>query len=358
MKKIIITGAHHNSALAVASDLRKKGFSVFWLGHKYTMRGDKEVSAEYREVTASGIEFIELKAGKINPRPELINIAKIPMGFTASASIIKRVKPDAILSFGGYLSVPVVVVAKFFGIPIFIHEQTSIAGRANIFAARFAKKIFLTWESSQAFFPASKCEVTGLPLNPHLLSAKPERSSKLPTILIMGGKQGSHSINAVVFELLPTLLKHYNLIHLTGSSSLTGDYQKALDLKKALPSDIASHYHPYDYLVSDKIAPALKTADLVISRAGAHTVYELAFLHKPAILVPYPYAPQNEQGRNAKILAESGLAEVLPEARLSPDSLSEIIASVFDRPRTAADKITVPADATEKIVAAISQEVS
>lgn len=326
---IIFTGGHHNSALEVARSLREKreDIDLLWLGHKHSMLGDDAVSAEYQEVTDSGIEFKEIKAGKLYKTFHPLHWARIPYGFLQSLYHVFKFKPDLIVSFGGYLAAPVVLAGWIRRVPIITHEQTTVVGMANRFISRFASKIFITWPQSQKYFNESKTVHTGLPLRKAIFKdeEKFEFKNNLPTIYITGGKQGSQPINTAVFDLLEDLLKQANLIHQTGASKLTNDYQTARDKRENLDAELRERYIIKDYVFEDEIGDAYGAADLVISRAGAHTVYELAALGKPALFIPIPWVSHNEQYKNARILVNEGIARILPEDRLSPATFIEEI---------------------------------
>ncbi len=229
MKKIVVCGGHHNSALVVADALREKGYQVFWLGHKYSMIGDENPSAEYLEVTQKGFPFTEIKAGKLQPRHHFFQyLLRIPLGFWQSFVSLRRIKPDLIFSFGGYLALPVVYVGWLLGIPVVTHEQTVVSGLANQLIAKVAKKVFLTYEASSKYFPQGKVVVTGLPLREGILKkGKKLFQNNKKTIYVTGGKQGAHVINEAVWAILPSLLIEFNVIHQCGSTSVFDDIKKA-----------------------------------------------------------------------------------------------------------------------------------
>ena len=323
MPTLVITGGHHNSALVVAQELVKRGVKVVWFGHRRASRGDTHDSAEYLEVKANSIPFHNLQAGKIDSTPTFSEIANIPLGFFRAAKLLKTVRPDAVISFGGYLGLTTALPAYFLGIPVYLHEQTVVSGRANRLVGLLARHIFLTWESSKRYFPARKVSVVGLPLRQGLLSA---HSTKLfpnnsATILVMGGKQGSHIINKVIFAILSDLLSHYNVIHQTGTNSATGDYEAALNLKNSLPDVQSSRYHPVGYLGETEVGKYLASADLYLGRSGVHIAYELLYFRRRSLLIPYPHTPGREQLRQANLLASQKLALILPEHKLSGRTL-------------------------------------
>lgn len=356
MPTIIITGGHHNSALVVAKDLLSTGYKVIWLGHRYAARGDRHDSAEYKEVTAAGIPFYELVAGKLDSRPTLSQLLNIPLGYIRAGKYLAQFKPSALLSFGGYLGLAAAVPAALMGIPVYLHEQTVIAGRANILTGKFAKRIYLTWPQSAKYFPIGKTKLVGLPLRQGLMTAKAKKPFKnnLPTLLVLGGKQGSHAINVRIFTALPALLLHYNLIHQTGTSSVTQDYESALSKKASLPKDLASRYLPHGYIGETELGQYLAVSDLYIGRSGAHAAYELAILGKKALLIPFMHTTGSEQYLQAQVLASAGLALILPESELTTPKLIRFIAESLALP--AASPLKLPRDASSLIIKDILSE--
>lgn len=304
--KIVVCGGHHNSALVVAEALRGKGHKIYWFGHKYSMIGDKNPSAEYLEVTEKSFPFIEIQAGKIQPRFNFFkNLIRIPTGFWQSFALLQEIKPDLIFSFGGYLALPVAYCGYLLRIPVITHEQTTVSGVANKLIAKIARRVFISFPDSADYFPKEKTVLTGLPVRSEIFkSSKKLFNNHKKTIYITGGKQGSHIINQAVFEILPRLLETFNVIHQCGSTTLFGDFEKAKKIKN-------ENYLVQDYFFGDEIGAVFYTADFVISRAGAHTVYELMVLKKPALLIPISWSKQNEQQKNAQFLKSLGLAEIL-----------------------------------------------
>lgn len=355
--KIIITGGHHNSALAVVRELKKRGTVDFlWLGHKYTMWGDREPGAEYKEVTAAGIPFYELKAGKVYKTLNLLMWLRVPWGFFQAFYRVWRFRPNLILSFGGYLAVPVALAGWILRIPVVTHEQTSVVSWSNRVITKLAQKIFISWPQSQKYLPAEKTILTGLPLREEIFQdrKKVDFQNSLPTLYITGGKQGSHIINEVISKILSKLLENYNAIHQVGSTTVTRDYQKLREQAKGLPEDLAARYILKDYFFEQEIGSVFAAADFVISRAGAHTIYELAALGKPCILVPIPWVSHNEQYKNARILVNEGLAKLIPENELTTgrflreiDEMQENLASYQEHAQAVRELIRF--DAAQKI---------
>lgn len=362
-KKIVITGGHHNSALLIAEELRKKGYEVIWFGHKHTMWGDKNPGAEYKEVTQAGFKFVEIKAGKIYRTYNLLKLARVPMGFIQSFGYLLKFRPSLIVSFGSFLAAPVVICGWILGIPSITHEQTVVYGLANKAISPFAKKILVSWKTSLSHFPENKVVFTGLPLRPEIFSKNKGKfnfQNKLLTIYISGGKQGAHIINKAVKEILPRLLKKYNLIHQSGGSTLYDDWSSLKAVREKLPNNLQKRYFLKDYILRDEIGQVFAASDLVISRSGAHITYELAALGKPAILVPLPRTSADEQNKNARILARAEIAKILPENELTGENLLKAIDEFtqkisFYQKNAVRAKQLVALGATKKIVDLIEE---
>ena len=163
MKTLVFTGGHHTSALVVAKELKKKGWNIIWYGHRHSMWGDESDSAEYREVTAAGIKFYDLKAGKFYATFSPLKLIRIPYGFLQAFLLLIFHRPNGIVSFGGYLAVPTVICGWLLGIPSVTHEQTLVAGWANKLISLFVKKIAVSWPNSLTHYPKAKTIFTGLP---------------------------------------------------------------------------------------------------------------------------------------------------------------------------------------------------
>ena len=344
MTKIIITGGHHNAALVVADLLRARGVSVVWIGHRHAARGDRQKSAEYLEVTAHNFPFHALQAGRFTL--SLQEIIRLPVGFFQSWSILRKEQPDAVLSFGGYLGAAVALSAALLGIRVYLHEQTRSAGLANKLIGKFARRIYLTWPDSQRHFKKEKIKVVGLPLRQNILDARPAIlfDSKLPNLLVLGGKQGSHRLNTFIFKHIHDLLPQFNIIHQTGTSSVTGDHAKSLTLKESLGSK-GQGYLPVNYISETDIGPYLKAANVYLGRSGAHITYELAVLGLPSVLVPFMHTHDAEQQQNAQYLKSVGLGEVVSESELTLTGVLAAIKQVMGR-ATPKQKLTSNAGET------------
>jgi UDP-N-acetylglucosamine--N-acetylmuramyl-(pentapeptide) pyrophosphoryl-undecaprenol N-acetylglucosamine transferase len=288
-----------------------------------------------------------------------------------------------VLSFGGYVSAPIVVAAALSRLPIVIHEQTHHAGLANRLAAKFAVKICISWDDSQKFFPPEKTLLTGNPLRKEFLSAqslKPPHPAhamikkvlqnlpkgalittnrKTPTIYITGGSAGAHGINVLIEGCLERLLTHYNVVHQTGDASEYKDYDRLKLFAETLPEASQKRYTLFKFIEPENVADHLSEADLVISRSGINTVTELLFLGKPSILIPLPYGQHNEQQTNALFVKAQGLAEVIEQYHIDSnfllariDTMMQNLSTYKKHGETA--KALIRIDAAEKIIAVVN----
>lgn len=362
-KKIVFVGGHHNAALLIAKNLIKKNYQVYWFGHKQSMFGDKGLTLEYKEVIAAKIPFYNLKSAKTSHLYSIWEIIKLFSAFYKSFVWLKKIKPNLVLSFGGYLSFPVVISAKLLKIKIIIMEQTREVGLANRILAPFASKILLVWKSSQKYFANKKTYFTGLPLEKIFFEKSKTKNffkRKKPTILVTGGKQGSHFINLMIKKNLNRLLKNFNLIHICGGNLKTKDFYYLNKARKSLIPEFQKNYILVKHLPHRQMVMALKAASIVISRAGAHITYELAALGKPAILIPFPWTYKYEQFANAKFLAKKKGVLVIEQKEISAEILWEKIMEVnkklsFYKKMAEENKKLIKKDALKKILRIINE---
>jgi UDP-N-acetylglucosamine--N-acetylmuramyl-(pentapeptide) pyrophosphoryl-undecaprenol N-acetylglucosamine transferase len=332
--RIVITGGHHSSALPVIKNLREKwpDTQIYWFGHKYSALGDKNPTLEFHEITTLNIPFYHIHAGKFYRTANLWRLAKIPFGLFQCLYLLIKLKPDAILSFGGYIAVPTVVAGWILGIPSITHEQTVVAGWANRLVSKFAKKVLVSWPQSQKFFPREKTVFVGLPLRKEIFEVKSQNfviDNDLPTVYITTGKIGSHIINKVVGECLLDLLGFSNVIHQCGDNSVYNDFGSLTNIKDNM-GVTRGKYYLQKFIFENEVGEAFSKSDLVVSRSGAHTTAELLALKKPCLLIPISWVSHNEQYENAKILVEAGLGTILAENKLSKESLLEGVKKAFE----------------------------
>lgn len=280
----------------------------------------------------NGITYIRIPAGKSRRYFSLLNFTDL---FVSCAGLIKailtlyRIYPDVVVSKGGYGSVPTVTAARLLRIPIIIHESDAKPGRANLYAAKFAKKIAISFESSAEYFPKdsqNNIARTGIPVRKALMRVETEGARQylgleadVPTILILGGSQGAVKINEVVLSCLPELVSIANIIHQTGQANFKNVTTVAQVILAKHPHE--NRYHPVNYLDQTSLQRAAGVMDLVISRAGANAIAEIGLWKKPAIIIPIPESVSHDQKSNAYAYAETGAAVVLEEQNLTPHLL-------------------------------------
>lgn len=326
--KIFITGGHLTPAIATIDLLLKKGWKIWYIGRVYAQEEDNSISIEYKSLQSykDRLELLLITTGKLQrylSLKSLLSLLKIPIGFLQSIYWIAKYSPDIILSFGGYLAIPIALVAKIWGIPVITHEQTRSAGSANKLIALIASKVCLSWRDSKKHFTESKTVLTGLPLRSEIWKAKksiPIDLSK-PLIYISGGSLGSHSINLLLIPIISKLVKDFSIIHQCGETKKYNDYEKLLKIKEELPNQFKDSYIPINYITGDILGWVYKNAAFCVSRAGANTVYELAAVSLPAIFIPIPWSSGNEQYLNAKFFEDNTSGIILNQNKINSENL-------------------------------------
>ena len=284
----------------------------------------------------------------------MFEVVKIFFGFFQSLYYLLKLRPSLIYSSGGYLSVPVVIAGFLLGIPSITHEQTVVSGWANRAISPFVKKILLVHKSSENNFRKDKVEVVGMPVRKELIDPTNCKVFNPKLLYITCGKQGSHLINDVIFPLVPELVKDFTVVHQVGANVLTKDLDRARRIKEKL-GELANRYHFASYYFAKDSSTYLQSADVVISRAGAHTVYELILLKKKAVIIPLSWVSHNEQNLNAQLAKTETGAIVLEENEINPDLLLSAIKKISAKPKT---KMTAKLknDVTERIVEIIQKQ--
>lgn len=311
MKKIVLTGGgtmgHISPNLALIPKLFAHFCEVHYIGSRNSLEQTKvnELLAQFPKLF-----FHAIPATKLD-RKNIFKNLKIPFvwfrAHAQSKKLLKKIGPAAVFSKGGYVSVPVVRSAQKLNIPTIIHESDLSMGLANKLCAKKATTVCSTFLETTKNLPNGVC--TFSPVNPKLLVADKinaiklfNLNPKLKTISITGGSLGSVAINNAVFNILPELVKNYNIIHITGKN-------KRINFSH-------QNYHQIEF--SDDIGSIFKASDLVISRAGSNTIFELAVLKIPMLLVPLSKrASRGDQIENANYFNGLGIADVLKEEELS-----------------------------------------
>lgn len=361
MKRIILTGGHAaTTAAAVVQEIivEKKGWKIFFIGAKNAIEGKKISTLESQILPKLGVEYLPITTGRLQRKFTIWtipSILKIPLGFIQAVYYMVKVRPNLVLSFGGYSAFPVVAISRIFGIPVILHEQTSAAGRANLFAAPWATKIALSRNTSLDFFPQDKSVVTGNPVMKEMIKvgAKKEPGSP-PAIYITGGSRGSQSINDVVEKVILDLVPKYKIYHQTGELN----YKKFERIKGKLHRILNINYMVFSRVSPEEVAEIYKKVDVVVSRAGANTVSEIITTKRPAILIPLPISYKDEQTKNAEFASNFGVAKIILQDQLTPKVLLEAIDETFSNygsiSKEIAKKGNPDASAAKKLVEILS----
>jgi len=342
--KILFTGGgtagHIFPIIAVIRELRKMGSSeeFFYLGPKDDF-GEIILSQE-------GIKIKWILAGKIrrylNWKSVLENIIdvlfKIPLGFIQSFFYVFTLAPDLIFSKGGYGSLATVMAGQILQTPIILHESDVTPGLANRFMSKFANQIFVAFPEAQTeYFSEEKMIAVGNPIRVELLNGDVEKAKEYfdltgekPIILILGGSQGAQAVNDLLLAILPQLLTDFEIIHQTGSKNL--EQLKAEAKVMVVDETLARRYHPIGFLKEVELRDAFKACDLVVSRAGSGSIFEIAACQKPSILIPLSSSAQDHQLKNAYAYGRTKAAIVMEEANLTPRFFLEKIKYLFANP--------------------------
>ncbi|WP_432737959.1 undecaprenyldiphospho-muramoylpentapeptide beta-N-acetylglucosaminyltransferase [Maridesulfovibrio sp. FT414] len=314
MKRVILTtggtGGHVFPALAVAEEIRNRfpACEILFIGGQ---------GAEREMVERAGIAFKGLPAKGIigGGIGRVIGSLWIVRALLLALKEIVSFKPDAVIGFGGYAGFCPVLAARILGIPTAIHEQNSVPGVTNRILGKVVKKVFTSFKDIRNSFPSTKVEVTGNPVRREIFSAGKSGGNK--GVLVFGGSQGARAINEAVCSALPRLKDAgVSLTHQTGKA----DFEEV----RKIYEDMGMNGHDVSPFIHD-MASAYSQAQLVVSRAGASTVFEVAAAGKPAVFIPFPQATHDHQTGNAMSLAGTGAAVVIPQKDLNGDMLADTI---------------------------------
>lgn len=331
--KILITGGHLTPALSVIEEIEKRfgeKSQILYAGRKYAFENENIQSREYKIITGKNISFYSIFTGKLSRQEILKTLAslwKIPIGLFQSFKLLKSLKPDVVLSFGGYLALPVCLAAKILSVPIITHEQTFTQGLSNKIISFLADKVCVSWPETLTFFPKSKTILTGNPIRNSVFQINKNLVDNLKKedklLYITGGGLGSHAINEVIKSVLPDLLARYVVIHQCGESQTYNDYGNLSLIKDKLPEGIKKRYLLKKFTEEDEIGWVLNKSYIIIGRSGANTVAEILALGKVALLIPLPWSGENEQIKNALYLEKLGLAKIIYQKNFNDKTLLE-----------------------------------
>ncbi len=292
-------------------------------------------------LAALNIRFTYCPAGKIRRYFSLKNVIdgfRLIGGLFVAWVKLFFIYPDVIFSKGGYTAVPVLLMARFYRIPVVIHESDSKPGRANFMARKFARYIGITYASAAAYFPPEKTALVGIPIRASVRAVHSNPLAVLgidnsrPIIYVTGGSLGANRINDLILRSLQQLLPHFTIFHQTGEAEEVSVTQTAQTL--IADDALLSHYFVKGTLSGDVVSALLEAASLIITRAGSTTLYEIALHGKPAIVIPIPEEISHDQRTNAYNYARNGGATVMEEGNLTPQLLiNEIMAIMSDQNR-------------------------
>ena len=316
------TGGHLFPGIAVAKELERRVESaeiLFVVGRK---KIESEILSRYGyRATAIDVEGVKGRGWKKG----FTVMVRLPKSFLQSVFIIRKFSPALVIGMGGYSAGPICLAAKFMGIPTAIHEQNSYPGVTNRLLSRFVDRVFISFEESRKYFRDRALSLTGNPVRLELFSngGPVSKASEEGTILVVGGSQGARAVNVAFAEALLYLKsrgRNPDVIHQTGET----DFHRAVEdyRDKGLKGEL----FPF---IQDMTA-AYNRADLVVSRAGATTIFELAALGKPCVLIPYPYATNQHQEINALSLVRAGGAEMIRQSDLDGETLAHVLIKYMD----------------------------
>ena len=320
-KRIIFTGGgtagHVTPNIALIEPLLREGWEVHYIGSESGM--EKGLIAGLPEVVYHGISTGKLR--RYFSWQNFIDPFRVIKGYVQARRLIRALQPDVIFSKGGFVSVPVVLGAGI--VPVIAHESDYSPGLSNRIAARFTDKVCLSFEDTLAHVQPGKGIFTGTPIRPALYEGSRERalaftgfSGEKPVLLVMGGSLGAQKLNELVREALPQLCERYEIIHLCGKG-------------KNDCSCASCGYNQYEY-INEELPDLFALSDIVLSRAGANSVFELLALNKPSVLVPLTSAStRGDQLLNAQYFEKKGYAKVVDQNTATPESLVAAIDEVF-----------------------------
>jgi len=320
------TGGHIFPAIAIANAIKKQQpeTEFLFVGAKGKMEMEKVPQAGYK------IEGIDIAGFN---RSSLIKNIGLPVKLVKSFLKVKRIinefKPDAVVGVGGYSSFPVLKQAQLKGIPTFIHESNSFAGKSNIMLGKKATKVFVASDGMEKFFPANKIQITGNPVRSSIAQSTVSRAEAIKffeldeskkTILAVGGSLGARSINEALGNHLEEFAKHnLQLIWQTGKTTAAEYKAKGSSYKNVWVDEFIT-----------QMQMGYAAADIVISRAGAMAVTELCVAGKPVVFVPFPFASEDHQTVNAKHLVEKNAAFMIKDSEANDKLVETTIALAED----------------------------
>ncbi|HEX8985033.1 MAG TPA: undecaprenyldiphospho-muramoylpentapeptide beta-N-acetylglucosaminyltransferase [Bryobacteraceae bacterium] len=314
------TGGHVIPALAVARELQKRGHDALFVGTR--------AGLEAKLVPAAGfpIEFIEIGGlNRVGAARMARTLVQLPLATARVAGSLARWRPAAVFGMGGYAAGPVMAAAWLRRIPMVLMEPNAVPGFTNRRIGKLVARALVNFEETVKYFPPGKAEVTGVPVRPEFFAMQAKPRERVLTVLITGGSRGSRTLNNAARESWPLFRNAdfgVRLVHQTGPvthAELARDFAA---------SGVDGEVVPF----IDGMPEAFAAADLVVCRSGAGAVAEIAAAGKPAVLVPFPFAADDHQTRNAELLANAGAARMVADAEFSGRRLFEEVRELACEP--------------------------
>jgi len=324
MKKIVLTGGgtagHVTPNIALLPSLKEAGYEVFYIG-SYD-------GIEKKLIEEMDIPYYAISSGKLRRYKSLKNLSdpfRVLKGFAQALKLMKQIKPDIVFSKGGFVSVPVVLAAGKNKIPAIIHESDMTPGLANKIAMHAAVKICCNFPETLKLVPEDKAELTGSPIRAELLCGNKIKGLELcgftankPVIMVIGGSSGALKVNEAVRNILPELLKKYQVVHICGKGKTDESLNKV------------QGYVQFEYS-NKELRDLFAMCDIVISRAGANAICELLALKKPNLLIPLSAnASRGDQILNAISFKQQGFSSVLPEEDITPERMLDAVNELYN----------------------------
>ena len=340
------TGGHLFPGVAVAQEIvrRFEGAEILFVTGRRKMESEvlRKTGFRQRSIAVEGMKGRGLLKGA------WVTL-KLPWSLLESLWILRGFSPHLVLGVGGYSAGPVCLAARVMGVPSAIHEQNSFPGVTNRLLCRVVDRVFISFEESRKHFSGGSIFLTGNPIRPEFVTAETRTGEKggVFTVAVVGGSQGARAINEAVVEALALLKERKRpcrVIHQTGDL----DYEKTVALHRA--KGLEALVMPF---IQD-MAGVYREADLVVSRAGAGAVFEMAAMGKPSLLIPYPFAANRHQETNARFLVEAGAAEMILQENLTGEVLADRLVkwmegrAALEKMGQAARRVSKP-DAAQKI---------
>jgi len=330
------TGGHISPLLAIVEALRAQvpEVQLLFIGGRRGREGEL--------VPEAGVAFHAVPMDSLRDPDSRLALARtvagLPLAYLGALWRIVQFRPDALVTSGGAIAIPVVLAARTLRVPVYMWTGDALPGRASRTLARFCTKIGVSFEQALRAFPSRRAAVTGTPIRQSLFRWERDGARKkmdVPPdailVVVTGGSQGSERVNEAVFGALARLVKAAYILHVTGPAHINA----ATNREKALAPDLRQRYLPRAYL-RDEMGAVLAAADLVIGRAGSSSIAEPLAFGVPVVLVPFGAAMEGHQEANARAAAEAGAAIVVRESMLDPDRLvAEVTGLLNDRSRLA-----------------------